>query len=74
MLQIAAAADQDVVFLSARVGDGAPVPLRWDAGEQRCVGLVWIPPGSEGSREVLFEAVDAAKNRGFARAVLEVRP
>jgi len=74
MLRIAAAADQDVVLLSARVGDGAPVPLRWDAGERRSVGLVWIPPGSEGSREVLFEAVDAAKNRGFARAVLEVRP
>ncbi|MDR3672010.1 MAG: VIT domain-containing protein [Holophaga sp.] len=74
MLRIAAAADQDVVFLSARVGDGAPVPLRWDAREQRSVGLVWIPPGSAGSREVLFEAVDAARNRGFAHAVLEVRP
>jgi Ca-activated chloride channel family protein len=74
MLRIAAAADRDVVFLSARVGDGAPVPLRWDAGEQRCVGLVWIPQGSRGSQEVLFEAVDAARNRGFARAVLEVRP
>ena len=49
-------------------------PCRTTAGERRRIGLVWIPPGSEGSREVLFEAVDAAKNRGFARAVLEVRP
>jgi Ca-activated chloride channel family protein len=74
LVRIAAAADQDVVFLSARVGDGAPVPLRWDAGEKLNVGLAWIPPGSEGPQDVLFEAVDAAKNRGFARAVLEVRP
>ncbi len=27
-----------------------------------------------GAQEVFFEAVDAAKNRGFARARLEVRP
>ena len=63
-----------MVFLSARVGDGAPVPLRWDAASRRCVGEVWLPPGSAGPREVLFEAVDASRNRGFARAVLEVRP
>jgi hypothetical protein len=50
------------------------MPLRWNVGEKLNVGLAWIPPGSEGPQEVLFEAVDAAKNRGFARAVLEVRP
>jgi Ca-activated chloride channel family protein len=74
MVRLAAATDQDVVFLSARVGDGAPVPLRWDAGAKLSVGLVWIPPSSAGSQEVLFEAVDAARNRGFQRAVLEVKP
>jgi Ca-activated chloride channel family protein len=74
MVRIAATADADVVFLSARVGDGAPVPLRWDAAARQCVGLVWLPPGSAGSREVLFEAVDAARNRGFQRAMLQVRP
>ena len=74
MVRIAAATDADVVFLSARVGDGAPVPLRWDAAARQCVGQVWLPPDSAGTREVLFEAVDAARNRGFARATLEVRP
>jgi Ca-activated chloride channel family protein len=74
LVRVAAAADKDVVFLSARLGDGPPVPLRWDAAAGRSEGLVRIPPGCSGSQEVFFEAVDAAKNRGFARAVLEVRP
>src|SRR6185436_13612588 len=34
-VQIAARADADVVFLSARVGDGPPLPLRWDASLRR---------------------------------------
>jgi len=74
MVRIAAAADADVVFLSARIGAGAPVPLRWDEATRQCVGQVWLPPSSAGRQEVLFEAVDAAKNRGFARAMLEVKP
>ncbi|BDU74198.1 VIT domain-containing protein [Mesoterricola silvestris] len=73
-VRIAAAADDDVVFLSARVGDAPPIPLRWDPAERRCVGLTTVPYGVQGPVEVVFEAVDAAKNRGFARATLEVRP
>lgn len=73
-VRIAAAADEDVVFLSARVGDAPPIPLRWDAGERKSVGLLTVPYGVQGPVEVVFEAVDAAKNRGFARATLEVRP
>jgi hypothetical protein len=38
------------------------------------VGLLRVPSGPPESREVLFEAVDGAKNRGFVRASLEVRP
>jgi len=73
-LRLVAAADEDVVFLSARVGDAPPIPLRWDPAERRCVGLTTVPYGVQGQVEVVFEAVDAAKNRGFARAILEVRP
>ena len=62
------------VFLSARIGDGPPIPLRWDSASKRSVGLLRIPNGLLGQQEILFEAVDGAKNRGFARAVLEVRP
>jgi len=74
LVRITARADQDVVFLSARLGDAPPIPLRWDPAAQCSVGLLRVPPGLSGSQEVLFEAVDAAKNRGFARATLEVRP
>jgi hypothetical protein len=73
-VQIRARADEDVVFLSARLGDGPPVPLRWDRAANCSVGLLRIPEGPPGSREILFEAVDGAKNRGFARVLLEVRP
>lgn len=74
MVKLKVRTDADVVLLAARIGDAPPVPLRWDA-ESRCsVALVRVPEGPPGSREVLFEAVDAAKNRGFARASLEVRP
>jgi hypothetical protein len=74
VLRLAAATDKDVVFLSARVGGGPPIPLRWDSAERCCVGLVTLPYGSAGRQEVVFEAVDAARNRGFQTAVLEVRP
>jgi Ca-activated chloride channel homolog len=74
VLRIAAATDEDVVFLSARVGDAPPIPLRWDAKEKQCVGLVTVPYGAAGRREVVFEAVDAAKNHGFQTAMLEVKP
>jgi Ca-activated chloride channel family protein len=73
-VRVAAMADEDVVLLTARLGDAPPVPLRWDPAERRCVGLLPVPADAAGRREVLFEAVDAAKNRGFARAELEVRP
>jgi len=73
-VRITAATGADVVFLTARVGSAPPIPLRWDPAAQRCAGLLRIPEGLQGPQEVFFEAVDAAKNRGFARATLEVRP
>ncbi len=74
LVRITARTDKDVVLLSARVGDAPPIPLRWDPSANASVGLVRIPYGVSGGQEVTFEAVDAAKNRGFARATLEVRP
>lgn len=74
VIRITARTDQDVVQLTARLGNGAPVPLRWDPATQRSVGLLRVPAGLAGPQEVVFEAVDAAKNRGFARATVEVQP
>lgn len=74
LLRVEARTDEDVVFLSARLGDGPPVPLRWDSAAKRSVGLLRIPVGARGNQELFFEAVDAAKNRGFARATVEVKP
>lgn len=74
VLRVEARADEDVVFLSARLGDGPPVPLRWDPVAKRSVGLLRIPADLHGGQEILFEAVDGAKNRGFARATVEVKP
>ena len=71
---IAVRTDKDVVFLTARVGDAPPVPLRWDPAAHRSTGLLRIPEGLSGPQEIFFEAVDGAKNRGFARGVLEVQP
>lgn len=73
-IAVAARTDEDVVLLSARLGDGAPIPLRWDAASKRSVGLLRVPPSASGLQELVFEAVDGAKNHGFARASLEVRP
>ena len=73
-VRISARADEDVILLQARLADGAPVPLRWDAKARRSVGELRVPPTAAGRQEVVFEAVDAAKNVSFARAVLEVRP
>ncbi len=74
VLRVEARADEDVVFLTARLGDGPPVPLRWDPATKRNVGLLRVPAEAGGGQEVFFEAVDAAKNRGFARATVEVKP
>ena len=71
---IAVRTDKDVVFLTARVGDAPPVPLRWDPAVHRSTGVLRVPDGLSGPQEVLFEAVDGAKNRGFARSILEVKP
>jgi len=65
--------DEDVVLLTARVGDAPPIPLRWDASAKRSVGWLRLPGRLSGVQEVLFEAVDGAKNHGFARATLEGR-
>ena len=73
-LRVAARADEDVIALYARIADGPPIPLRWDAASGRCVGNVLVPSTLAGAVDVFFEAVDGAKNRGFARARLEVRP
>ena len=73
-VRIAVRADEDVIVLSARLADGPPVPLRWDAAARRSVGELRVPAGAEGRQEIVYEAVDGAKNVGFARATLEVRP
>lgn len=73
-LRVAVRTDEDVVLLSARLGDGAPVPLRWNARAQRSVGIVRVPSSMHGTQELFFEAMDAAKNRGFARRHLRVQP
>jgi len=73
-VRIAARADEDVIVLSARLADGPPVPLRWDKAARRSVGELRVPPGASGRQEVVFEAVDGAKNVSFARTMLEVRP
>lgn len=74
ILRVEARADEDVVLLTARLGDGPPIPLRWDASAKQCVGLLHIPAEARGNQDIFFEAVDAAKNRGFARATVEVKP
>ncbi|MFN7972337.1 MAG: VIT domain-containing protein [Acidobacteriota bacterium] len=71
---IAVRADRDAVFLSARLGESAPVPLRWDPKTRRCLGTLRVPGGAVGEQEIVFEAVDAAHNHGFARATVEVLP
>jgi Ca-activated chloride channel family protein len=73
-LRVAARTDEDVIALYARLGDGPPVPLRWDEASRRSVGTIVVPATLAGAAEVFLEAVDGAKNRGFARAQLEVRP
>jgi Ca-activated chloride channel family protein len=73
-LRVAVRTDDDVIVLEARLGDGAPVPLRWDEASKRSVGFIHVPSALIGAQAVFIEAVDAAKNRGFARALVEVRP
>jgi Ca-activated chloride channel family protein len=73
-VRISVRTDEDVILLSARVGDAPPVPLRWDGASKRSTGLLRVPAGLFGAQPVFLEAVDAAKNRGFARVSLEVRP
>ncbi len=70
---LTASTDDDVVFLSARVGNLPPVPLRWDKAANASTGRLRIPASAAGIQEVVFEAVDLAKNVGFGRARLEVR-
>ncbi len=73
-VRVAVRTDEDVVLLSVRLGHGAPVPLRWDAEAGRSVGVVRVPAAMQGAQELFFEAVDGAKNRGFARRPLRVQP
>jgi hypothetical protein len=49
------------------------VPLRWDKTAQASIGRLHLPASAAGMQEVVFEAVDLAKNVGFSRAMLEVR-
>jgi Ca-activated chloride channel homolog len=72
-VRVAVRTDEDVILLSARLGDGPPVPLRWEPESKRSVGMLRVPASLAGAQELVFEAVDAAKNVGFARARLEVR-
>ncbi len=71
--RVFARADADVVFLSVRLGDGPPVPLRWDAASRKSVAELFVPEGTPRRSQLFFEASDAAGNHGFARAALEVR-
>ena len=73
-LVLTASTDDDVIFLSARVGTLPPVPLRWDKAAHASTGRLRLPSSSVGIQEVVFEAVDLAKNVGFGRASIEVRP
>jgi Ca-activated chloride channel family protein len=73
-LRVAVRTDEDVIVLEARLGEGAPVPLRWDEASKRSVGFLHVPAASIGAQSIFIEAVDAAKNRGFARGLVEVRP
>ncbi len=70
---LTAATDDDVIFLSARVGNLPPVPLRWDKAANASTGRLRLPASVLGVQEVVFEAVDQAKNVGFGRARMEVR-
>jgi hypothetical protein len=74
LLRVAVRTDEDVIVLEARLGEGAPVPLRWDGASKRSVGHLRVPAALFGAHSIFIEAVDAAKNRGFARARIEVRP
>jgi Ca-activated chloride channel family protein len=71
---LTATTDDDVIFLSARVGNLPPVPMRWDKTAHASTGRLRLPASVVGMQEVVFEAVDLAKNVGFGRAMLEVRP
>lgn len=71
---IAAGADEDVIVLTARFGEQAPVALRWDSATRRSVGTWRVPANAAGRVPVLFEAVDAAKNHSFVRATVLVQP
>jgi Ca-activated chloride channel family protein len=70
---LAARADADVIALTARFGDGLPVPLRWDGATKANVGELLLPQGVTGSVPILFEAIDGAGNHGFARSTLRIR-
>jgi Ca-activated chloride channel family protein len=74
MMRVAVRTDEDVIVLEARLGEGAPVPLRWDDTSKRSVGFLRVPSMMLGAETLFIEAVDAAKNRGFARTTIEVRP
>ena len=71
---LTASTDDDVIFLSARVGSLPPVPLRWDKAARASIARMRLPASVVGMQEVVFEAVDLAKNVGFGRASIEVRP
>jgi Ca-activated chloride channel family protein len=73
-VRVAVRSDEDVILLQARLGEGAPIPLRWDGQAKRSVGLLHVPSTLVGRQQVFFEAVDAAKNHGFARLDVEVLP
>lgn len=73
-IQVKVRTDEDVILLTARVGSAPPIPLRWDPAARCCTGQLRLPAAMPGPVTILFEAVDGAKNHGFARATLEVRP
>ena len=73
-LRVAVRADEDVVLLSVRLGEGAPFPCAGTTTPGARSGSCACPRPCREARELFFEAVDGAKNRGFARTRLRVEP
>ncbi|MBL8112521.1 MAG: hypothetical protein JNK60_06525 [Acidobacteria bacterium] len=71
-LRVAARADSDTIVLTARLGDGPPVPLRWDSATKTSIADVPVPVAMASRGDVFFEAVDGAGNHGFARSTVNL--
>jgi Ca-activated chloride channel family protein len=72
-LALVADADADTRRLSARLGDGPQVELRWDAGRKGSAGVLEVPAGlASGTYPLIFVAEDFAHNVSQTRVELQV--